>query len=51
MFVWRLVFRLNENQMKIFITTKYQQMTAIKDTAMHSLRYITILQIAGSIYL
>jgi len=38
MFVCWLVFRLMENQMKIFITTKYHQMTAIKGISVHSFR-------------
>lgn len=46
MFVCRLVFCLMENQMKIFITTKYHQMTAIKVIALHSSGCITELRTA-----
>lgn len=46
MFVCQVVFRLMENQMKIFITTKYHQITAIKGIAMHSLSCITELRTA-----
>ena len=46
MFVCRLVFRLMENQIKIFITTKYHQMTAIKGIVKDSLGCITELRTA-----
>jgi hypothetical protein len=51
MFVCRFVFRFNENKMKIFITKKYNQMTATKCIAMHSLGFIMVLRIAGNTYL